>query len=268
MIEIRDLYKSFNGTPVLKGLNLNINAGESLAVIGRSGCGKSVLLKMILGLLVPDNGHIIINGMDITKIDYKQLQQVRRYFGVLFQSGALFDSMTVYENIALPLEKHSDFRRKEIDFKVDEALEMVGLPGVGKMKPAELSGGMRKRVGLARAIVYRPKYILYDEPTTGLDPVMAANINQLIVDLNRKLEITTIVVTHDMVSAYHIADRIVMLHYGQIMASGSPEEIRGTTNPTVRQFIEGIVEGPIKPFQQFIGRKSLDNPGKNASGNS
>jgi len=255
MIEIRNISKSFNGTPVLKGLDLDIRPGESLAIIGRSGCGKSVLLKLILGLLKPDEGNIVIDGIELHGLDYEQLAEVRRKFGILFQSGALFDSMTVKENIALPLEKHYNLSGWEIARKVEEALEMVGLPGAGDLKPAELSGGMKKRVGLARAIVYRPQYILYDEPTTGLDPVMAANINKLITDLNQKLSITTVAVTHDMVSAYYIADRIVMLHYGKIMASGTPQEIRNTDNPTVKQFIEGLVEGPIRPFQQFSLKK-------------
>jgi phospholipid/cholesterol/gamma-HCH transport system ATP-binding protein len=256
MIEIKNIYKSFNGSPVLKGLDLNVEPGESLAIIGRSGCGKSVLLKLILGLMKPDSGSIVIDGIDITGISYEQLAEVRKKFGILFQSAALFDSMSVRENIALPLEKHYNMSAKEIRSKVEEALEMVGLPGTGNLTPSELSGGMKKRVGLARAIVYRPKYILYDEPTTGLDPIMAANINKLIVDLNHKLEMTTIAVTHDMVSAYYTADRIVMLHYGKIMASGTPGEIKNTNDPVVKQFVEGLVEGPIKPFQQFLSKEN------------
>ena len=247
MIQITDLYKSFHGKPVLRDLNLEIRDGESLTIIGRSGCGKSVLLKHIIGLLKPDNGKIEVDGEEVTTMNYKNLSTLRRKFGVLFQSAALFDSMTVKENIALALVEHTTMTSKEIDNRVSEALHMVDLPGAENLKPSELSGGMRKRVGLARAIVYRPRYLLYDEPTTGLDPIMAANINQLIMDLNQKLSITSIVVTHDMVSAYQVADRIVMLHYGKILFTGTPEEIKKTELPTVKQFVEGSVEGPIKP---------------------
>ena len=247
MIQITDLYKSFHGKPVLRDLNLEIRDGESLTIIGRSGCGKSVLLKHIIGLLKPDEGKIEVDGEEVTTMNYKNLSTLRRKFGVLFQSAALFDSMTVKENIALALVEHTTMTSKEIDNRVSEALHMVDLPGAENLKPSELSGGMRKRVGLARAIVYRPRYLLYDEPTTGLDPIMAANINQLIMDLNQKLSITSIVVTHDMVSAYQVADRIVMLHYGKILFTGTPEEIKKTELPTVKQFVEGSVEGPIKP---------------------
>ena len=247
MIQITDLYKSFHGKPVLRDLNLEIRDGESLTIIGRSGCGKSTLLKHIIGLLKPDEGKIEVDGEEVTTMNYKNLSTLRRKFGVLFQSAALFDSMTVKENIALALVEHTTMTSKEIDNRVSEALHMVDLPGAENLKPSELSGGMRKRVGLARAIVYRPRYLLYDEPTTGLDPIMAANINQLIMDLNQKLSITSIVVTHDMVSAYQVADRIVMLHYGKILFTGTPEEIKKTELPTVKQFVEGSVEGPIKP---------------------
>ena len=247
MIQITDLYKSFHGKPVLRDLNLEIRDGESLTIIGRSGCGKSVLLKHIIGLLKPDEGKIEVDGEEVTTMNYKNLSTLRRKFGVLFQSAALFDSMTVKENIALALVEHTTMTSKEIDNRVSEALNMVDLPGAENLIPSELSGGMRKRVGLARAIVYRPRYLLYDEPTTGLDPIMAANINQLIMDLNQKLSITSIVVTHDMVSAYQVADRIVMLHYGKILFTGTPEEIKKTELPTVKQFVEGSVEGPIKP---------------------
>jgi len=255
MIEIKNLHKSFNGSPVLQGFNLDIFDSESLVIIGRSGCGKSVLLKLMLRLLRPDAGDIIIDNINIARLSYSEMAEVRKKFGVLFQSGALFDSMTIRQNITLPLEKHFNFTPKEIESKVREALEMVGLPGIGDFKPAELSGGMRKRAALARAIVYRPKYLLYDEPTTGLDPVMAANISQLIFDMNRLLNTTSIVVTHDMGTAYTVAERIVMLHYGKILTAGTPNEIKLTQNETVRQFIEGNVEGPIKPFQHFAAPK-------------
>jgi len=251
MIEIKNLYKSFNGTPVLQGVELKIKTGQSMAIIGRSGCGKSVLLKHILGLIRPDEGSVIIDGEDLEGMKYDEIAEIRKKFGILFQSAALFDSMTVGENIALPLEKRYSLTPGEIKDRVEETLEMVGLPGSAELKPSELSGGMKKRAGLARAIVYRPQYILYDEPTTGLDPVMAANINQLIVDLNSKLDITSVVVTHDIVSANFVADEIVMLHYGKILVSGTPEEINSTVHPTVRQFIDGSVDGPIRPFQKY-----------------
>lgn len=248
MIEINNLHKSFNGKPVLTGVDLIIPDGESITIIGRSGCGKSVLLKHIIGLLKPDRGSIVVDGEKVTIMDYESLSRLRRKFGVLFQGSALFDSMTVKENIAISLVEHTDMSQSEIDRQVAEALDMVELPGAENLKPSELSGGMKKRVGLARAIIYRPAYLLYDEPTTGLDPIMAANINQLIIGLNQKLSITSIVVTHDIVSAYEVADRIVMLHYGKILFSGTPEETIKVEHPTVKQFVEGSVEGPIKPL--------------------
>lgn len=247
MIKITNLEKSFNGKPVLRDVNLEIKDGESLTIIGRSGCGKSVLLKHITGIIRPNSGYVEIDGENITGMNYKDLAVIRKKFGILFQNAALFDSMTVRENIALPLVEHSDFSKEEIEEKVAEALDWVGLPNTQNLSPSELSGGMKKRVGLARALVYRPQYILYDEPTTGLDPIMADAINKLIIDLNERLSVTSMIVTHDMVSAYKVSDRIVMLHYGQIIFSGTPEETRNTDNPTVRQFIEGSIDGPIKP---------------------
>lgn len=248
MIEIKNLRKYFNNQPVLRDVNLNVEDGESLTIIGRSGCGKSVLLKHILGLIRPDGGIIRVDGEDVTKLRGKRLAPIRRKFGILFQSSALFDSMTVMENIALPLKINTDLSDREIGIRVNEALEIIGLPEIGELKPSELSGGMKKRVGLARAIVYKPRYILYDEPTTGLDPIMSGNIDNLIVHLNEKMSITSIVVTHDMISAYAVSDRIVMLHYGKIVFSGTPDEIKTTSHPLVKQFVEGAVDGPIKPI--------------------
>lgn len=247
MIEIKNLTKSFGDKPVLRGLNLAIKTGESVVIIGRSGCGKSVLLKLITGLMSPDSGQILIDGEDITSMSEKDLYRVRRKFGVLFQGSALFDSMTVEENISLGLKEHTDLKEEEITAIVDQKLHMVGLPKIEELKPAELSGGMKKRVGLARAIAMNPEYVLYDEPTTGLDPIMADIINELIKRLNEQLDVTTVVVTHDMVSAYKIADRIVMLHRGGIIHDGTPQEVKNTDDPVVRQFIEGRAEGPIKP---------------------
>ncbi|KPL08051.1 ABC transporter [bacterium SM23_57] len=248
MISIRGLSKSFAGKPVLQGLDLDIHDGECLSIIGRSGCGKSVLLKHIIGLITPDEGTIIIDGEDLGTMSKEHLYKVRQKFGILFQGSALFDSMTVEDNIALALREHDLMPESEIQGVVENTLTMVGLPGIELLKPAELSGGMKKRVGLARAIALNPRYILYDEPTTGLDPIMADIINEMIIRLNEKLSVTTVVVTHDMVSSYKVATRIVMLHRGKIIFSGSPEETRNASDPVVRQFIEGSAEGPIKPI--------------------
>lgn len=245
MIEIIDLWKKFESNPVLKGVDLKIKTGESLVIIGRSGCGKSVLLKHIIGLLKPENGKVIINGEDITKYSGEELYKIQNKFGMLFQSAALFDSMTVGENVSFALDRYTSYSRKKIARIVDEKLALVGLHGIEKLKPAELSGGMKKRVGLARAIAMDPQFILFDEPTTGLDPIMADAINDLIVDIKNKIHITSIAVTHDMVSAYKIADRITMLYDGKIIESGTPRKIKKTKNPYVKQFINGEAKGPI-----------------------
>jgi len=245
MIEIVNLSKSFGNKKVLDNLNLTINTGEAMVIIGRSGCGKSVLLKHIIGLLRPDSGQVIINGKDIFKLDGRELDKLRLNFGMLFQGAALFDSMTVGENVGFVLREHTNTPEEVVQRKVKEALEMVGLRDVESLMPAELSGGMKKRVGLARAICNSPGIILYDEPTTGVDPVGADAINDLIVELKRKLKVTSVIVTHDMVSAYKIADRIAMLYKGRIIAVGSPEEIKNTKDPVVRQFITGASKGPI-----------------------
>lgn len=245
MIEIKDVYKSFGDNQVLKGVDLTINKGETAVIIGRSGCGKSVLLKLIMGLLKPDSGKILVNGDDIPSLNDNQLNKVRQKFGMVFQASALLDSMTVDENVGLALREHTRLSEKEVRQKVKEKLKMVGLSAVEQQKPAELSGGMKKRVGLARAIAMDPEYVLYDEPTTGLDPIMADVINELIVNLRNTISITSIAVTHDIVSAYKIADRIAMLYEGKIVFVGTPEEVKNTDNPVVRQFIEGSSQGPI-----------------------
>ncbi len=255
MIEIQEITKSFGDKPVLRGVDLKIDTGESIVIIGRSGCGKSVLLKHLIGLISPDSGRILIDDEDITSMRDSDLYRVRHKFGVLFQSSALFDSMTVRENVCLGLDEHTTKSGEEKMVIAKDKLAMVGLSDVEDLKPAELSGGMKKRVGLARAIAMDPQYVLYDEPTTGLDPIMADIINELIIRLNEQLDVTTIVVTHDMVSAYKVADRIVMLHRGVIMFDGTPAEIKNTDNKVVRQFIEGRAEGPIKPVP--IGGISL-----------
>jgi len=245
MIEIINLCKHFNGHKVLDNLNLNIHTGETIVIIGRSGCGKSVLLKHIIGLLRPDSGQVLIDNKDVTKMDEKELGSVRMKFGMLFQGAALFDSLSVFENVAFGMIEHMNVSKSEMAKRVKESLALVGLKGIEDKKPAELSGGMKKRVGLARAICIRPHHVLYDEPTTGLDPIMADSINDLIVELHNKLKVTSIAVTHDMVSAYKIADRIAMLYNGKIIAVGTPEEIKNTKDPIVKQFITGAGKGPI-----------------------
>ena len=245
MIEIKNVHKSFGGNQVLRGVDLTINKGETMVIIGRSGCGKSVLLKLIIGLLKPEQGKILVNGDEITSLNDSQLNQVRQKFGMLFQASALFDSMTVNENVGLGLREHTEMPEAEIKEKVRETLKLVGLSGIEEKKPAELSGGMKKRVGLARAIAMDPEYVLYDEPTTGIDPIMADVINDLIINLRNTLSITSIAVTHDIVSAYKIADRIAMLYEGKIIFTGTPEETKNTNHPVVRQFIEGSAQGPI-----------------------
>lgn len=245
MIEIINLSKSFGDNTVLDNLNLNIESGEVTVIIGRSGCGKSVLLKHIIGLLKPDFGQVIIDNSDVARMEANELDDLRLKFGMLFQGAALFDSMTVYENIGFALLEHTDMKEDLVREKVARALKLVDLEGIEDLLPSELSGGMKKRVGLARAICNDPKIILYDEPTTGLDPIMADAINDLIIDLNRKLKMTSIVVTHDMTSAYKIATRIAMLYHGKIVEVGTSEEIRNTEDPLVRQFITGAAKGPI-----------------------
>jgi len=245
MIEIINLCKTFNSNLVLDNLNLNILKGETLVIIGRSGCGKSVLLKHIIGIMKPDSGQVIIDEVDITRLDQKELNDFRMKFGMLFQGAALFDSLTVGENVGFVLYEHTNLSEIEIKERIKECLAHVGLYGIENHKPAELSGGMKKRVGLARAIAVNPQIMMYDEPTTGVDPIMGDAINDLIISLHDKLKVTSIAVTHDMVSAYKIADRIAMLYKGKIIAVGTPEEIKNTNDPVVKQFITGAATGPI-----------------------
>lgn len=245
MIVIKGLTKSFNTQKVLDNLNLTIDTGSTCVIIGRSGCGKSVLLKHIVRVLMPDKGKIFIDGVDLDKLNEKELDNLRLRIGLVFQGGALFDSLTVGENVGFGLIEHIRISRKELLERVEEALCLVGLCGIANLMPAELSGGMKKRVALARAICIKPAIILYDEPTTGVDPITADSINELITNLHDKLKITSIVVTHDMKSAYRVADRIAMLYQGKIIAEGTAEEIKNTEHPIVHQFINGLAQGPI-----------------------
>lgn len=242
MIEVRDLHKSFGAQRVLQGTNLRIERGESVVIIGRSGGGKSILLKHLIGLIKGDKGDVLIEGESISHMNERQLLRVRRKFGMLFQSAALFDSMTVAENVGFVLMREKRSSVNDIRQRVAEALEMVELAGSEDKKPAQLSGGMRKRVGLARAIVYRPEIVLYDEPTTGLDPVVSDSIDQLIVNVRERLHVTTIAVTHDMRSARRIGQRIMMLHEGKIYFQGTPEEVFGSQDPIVSRFVTGVAD--------------------------
>ena len=242
MIRIVQLQKSFAGSAVLRGVDFVIEDGETVVIIGRSGGGKSVLLKHLCGLLRPEAGAVWVDDVAIGTLTERQLAPVRRQFGYLFQGAALFDSLTVFENVAFPLREKRDVAEPEIARRVGEALEIVGLGGAGAKKPAELSGGMRKRAGLARAVVGTPKYLLYDEPTTGLDPIRADTINNLILRLRDRYHVTGVAVTHDMASAFKIADRIAMLHEGRIHAVGTPAAIQASSDPVVQQFIRGIAE--------------------------
>ncbi|MFH1367576.1 MAG: ABC transporter ATP-binding protein [Elusimicrobiota bacterium] len=245
MIKISDVHKKFGSHLVLQGASLEVRDGETITIIGGSGCGKSVLLKNITGLLKPERGNIVIDGMDITKEDEEDVFEAQKKFGYLFQGAALFDSLTVEENIAFGLKNLSKMLPGDMRMRVRDCLAMVGLKGIEHLKPAELSGGMKKRVGLARAIAHEPKYVLYDEPTTGLDPIMADVINDLILHLQKTIKVTSVAVTHDMKSAYKISDRIAMLYNGKIIETGSPDQIKNTKNEVVHQFIEGLSQGPI-----------------------
>jgi phospholipid/cholesterol/gamma-HCH transport system ATP-binding protein len=242
MIEVRDLKKSFGPHRVLDHVSLRIESGEAVVIIGRSGGGKSVLLKHIIGLLTPDSGEVWINGQNITHMSERELIAVRHRFGMVFQGAALFDSMTVAENVGFALRREGNLTEKQITERVAQALAMVDLPGTEEKKPAELSGGMRKRVGLARGIVYEPEIVLYDEPTTGLDPIVSDSIDQLIIRVCGRLKVTSVVVTHDMRSARRVGQRILMLHEGRIYAVGTPDEIFNSKDPIVHQFVNGIAD--------------------------
>jgi phospholipid/cholesterol/gamma-HCH transport system ATP-binding protein len=243
MIEINNLHKSFGNNNVLRGINLTIETGETIVIIGKSGCGKSVLLKHIVGLIVPDSGFIKVEDQTVNELNIKDLYKLRKKFGFLFQGAALFDSMTVEENISLALvESDNSFSSQEIKKLVSEKLELVELPGTQSLKPAELSGGMKKRVGLARALITNPDYILYDEPTTGLDPIMADSIDILIKDLTEKLNVTSIVVTHDMYSVKNVANKVAMINDGKIYFIGSQDDLINSGDPVIQEFIKRTEE--------------------------
>lgn len=248
MIKIVNLKKRFGAKQVLDGVDLEIEKGKITVIIGRSGEGKSVLIKHIIGLLRPDEGQIFLEGQEITSMRERDFNEVRKRFGMLFQGAALFDSMTVAQNVGFPLKEHTDMNDDDILKVVQEKLRRVGLVNVEDMMPAELSGGMRKRVGLARAIVMDPEIVLFDEPTTGLDPIMSDSIADLVLDTQRALKTTYILITHDIPFTYKIADKIAMLHEGRIVEQGSVEEMKKNPNPVLRQFLEGRAEGPIKVY--------------------
>ena len=259
MISVKNVRKSFGSKIVLDGLDLDVPSGETVVIMGRSGTGKSVLLKLIAGLIAVDSGEIWFEGTEISKLKTKEMNVLRQKIGMLFQSAALFDSMTVAENVAFMLSQHTNYTKKEMLTIVDEKLELVDLEGVQNLRPAELSGGMRKRVGLARALAFNPDVILYDEPTTGLDPVTCTEINQLISDLHERLQVTSIVVTHDMHSAFSVGTLMVMIHEGRQLAYGTPDEIINIDDPILQQFVlfgapDQILkmENPI--LKTYIGR--------------
>ena len=245
MIKLVDVHKAFNGQKVLEGLNLEIEAGKITVIIGQSGGGKSVLLKHMIGLLKPDKGEVLVSDVNISRLDDRSLNDARKDFGMLFQNGALFDSMTVGQNVAFPLREHTRLSQEEIDEIVQRKLLQVGLKDVVHKMPSELSGGMRKRVGLARAIALDPKIILFDEPTTGLDPIMADAIDRLIVETQKQTKATCVVISHDIESTFKIAHTVAMLYQGKIIEVGPPETVKSSHNEALQQFIQGKAEGPI-----------------------
>jgi len=250
VIEVKDLVRKFGDRTVLDGVNLKVYRGETFVIMGGSGCGKSTLLRHMIGNLKPTSGRAFLLGTDITDLYGSELDGLRKKIGMSFQSSALFDSMTVSENVSLPLREHTKLEKSVIDTIIKMKLELVGLRGFEDLMPSEISGGMKKRVGLARAIAMDPQIVFYDEPTAGLDPIVAAVIDKLIIDFSKKLSITTVVVTHDMKSVFAIADKIAMLYEGKVLEVGTADEIKSSKNEMVQQFIQGSFDGPIKFFQQ------------------
>lgn len=246
MIVLENLWKKFGTREILRGITLTIPRGETVCIIGGSGTGKSVTLKHIMRLLEPDEGKIILDGQDITHIHGAELQKARLKLGVLFQSAALLQWLTVGENVALPLRENTELTEGEIQKRVVDILKLLQIPQAKDLFPNQISGGMQKRAGLARAVVMKPHVVLYDEPTSGLDPVKTALVDEMIIDMHQKLDVTQVVITHDMTSAYRISTRIAMLYEGKVIQYGTPDEIKNTQNPIVRQFIEGLTKGPIQ----------------------
>ena len=250
VIKSENVSKKFGDRTILNGINLEVYKGETFVIMGGSGCGKSTLLRHLIGALKPDSGKVYLLGKELSGLSEDEMDMIKKKIGMCFQSAALFDSMTVGDNVSLPLREHTKLDKSVIDIVVKMKLEMVGLRGFEDLMPSQLSGGMRKRVGLARAIVMDPEIIFYDEPTAGLDPIVAGVIDKLIMDLSKKLSITSVVVTHDMKSVFSIADRVAMLYEGRVLEVGKPEDIRNSKNPMVQQFIAGSPDGPIRFFQQ------------------
>jgi phospholipid/cholesterol/gamma-HCH transport system ATP-binding protein len=255
VIRVQGVHKRFGSQPVLRGVDLDIATGEIMVIIGRSGGGKSVLLKHLIGLLRPDAGTVAVDGTDITRLRGGELDRVRERYGVVFQGGALFDSMSVADNVAFPLRERSRLAAAEIRSRVEEKLEQVGLSGMGHKNPAEISGGMRKRVAIARALVTEPEIVFFDEPTTGLDPILVNTIHHLILDLHRKFRFTAVMVSHEIPEIFEIADRVAMLHEGVIVEVGPPEAVRASANPIVQQFIRGEVEAVPAGQRREPGRQ-------------
>jgi phospholipid/cholesterol/gamma-HCH transport system ATP-binding protein len=245
IISLQHVEKTLGGKPVLRDMSIDIQPGESVVIVGGSGQGKSVTLKHMIGLMQPDGGHVYVMGEDLCCMKVREIYRFRRHFGMAFQEGALFDSMNVFENIAFPLRRHTKMTEDEIQSRVEECLEEVHLHGVETKRPSELSGGMRRRVGFARAISLMPEILLFDEPTTGLDPVISDVITELIREMDADLDTTTVSITHDMKVAFKIADRVAFLHDGRIIEQGTPEEFQRSTNPMVQQFIDGRADGPL-----------------------
>jgi phospholipid/cholesterol/gamma-HCH transport system ATP-binding protein len=248
MIQVIDVHRSFGSQQVLRGVNLRVHKGEILAIIGRSGSGKTVLLRLLIGLVRPDRGQILIEETDITRLSGRRLDRVRERCGMLFQGGALFDSMTVFDNVAFPLREKTKLSESEIAAQVQKMLENVGLADMGYKFPAELSGGMKKRTALARALITNPSIILFDEPTTGLDPILARAIHQLIQETHDAFEYTAVIVSHEIPEVFEIATRVAVIHEGRIIAEGTPEMIVKSPDPFIQQFISGSLEGPVRPL--------------------
>lgn len=245
MIDIVNLKKSFPGQEVLQGLNLSIVKNKITAIVGRSGCGKSVLLKLIIGLLKPDAGEVRVNGDVLSNLEGSQLNEIRKKFGMLFQGAALLDSMDVFNNVAFPLREKTRLSQDEIKIRVEQELKNVGIVGMNDKYPSQLSGGMKKRVGLARALIMEPEIVLFDEPTTGLDPIMKTAIHQLIFDTQRRVGFTAVLVSHDIPDVFEIVDYVAMMYEGRILESGTPQDFQNSKDPVIQQFLKGSLEGPI-----------------------